>query len=393
MAPSTNPSRPIAPMIAGMAAAGWLFYRIRRNRRAQLSPPHVSLDSTAPSTDGARIEFTHNGNGSGGEPAAGAPGRRPETGDDGGHSAEKPSDIPKSGWWSVLKRVFADIGRKNLSIIAAGVSFYAMLSIFPALAAIVALYGFVADPATVQHQIAEIQGVIPGEARKLLLDQLQAIVTAPRAKLGLGLIVGLGVALWGARSGVVTLITALNIAYEEEEKRSLLRFQLAAMAMTLGTVVFAIVALTMIALVPALIGFLPFPEAWKTGVSLVRWPILGVLVAIGLAAVYRFAPARTKPKWRWVSWGASLATGLWILGSVAFSVYVSKFGNYDKTFGSLGAVVILLTWFYLSSFAVLMGASLNAELERQTARDTTREPERPMGRRGAKMADTVAQDP
>jgi membrane protein len=291
---------------------------------------------------------------------------RSEATDGYGHGADRPRDIPTPGWWNILKWVFADVGRKNLSIIAAGVAFYGILSIFPALAVVVAIYGFVADPAVVQHQISAIQGVLPGEARKLILDQLQAIVTAPRSKLGLGLIVGLAVALWYIQSAVVTLITALNIAYEEEEKRSLLRVQLGAIAMTIGAVIFSIVALAMVAVIPVIIDFLPFPQGWKTTISLVRWPILASLVAVGLAAVYRLGPSRTCPKWRWVSWGATLATGLWILGSMAFSIYVSKFGNYDKAFGSLGAVVILLTWFYLSAFVILLGASLNAELEHQT---------------------------
>jgi membrane protein len=309
-----------------------------------------------------------------------------------GHSAPTPSEIPKAGWWSICKRVYASLNRKNVSILAAGVAFYAMLSLFPALAALVAIYGLIADPATVQQQIHAIHGIIPGEAQQVIETYLKSIVTSNLSKLGMGVIVGMLIALWSARAGTVSLIQALNITYEESEKRGFIRYQAVAIGLTIAAIIAVIIALTLVAAVPAVMHFLPFSNYAKTAGYAVTWIMLFVLVLLGFAAVYRLMPSRAEPKWRWVSWGGVIATLIWVAASAAFSVYVAKFGRYDKTFGSLGAVVVLLTWFYLSAYVVLLGACFNAEMERQTARDTTAGAEKPMGQRGAKMAATVAND-
>jgi membrane protein len=306
-----------------------------------------------------------------------------------GHQAEHPREIPKRGWWNILKRVYDSINEKNLSILAAGVAFYTMLAIFPALAALVAVYGLVANPATVQHEINAIHGLIPGEAQTLIATYLKSITSSSSSKLGIGLVVSLLVALWSARSGTVTLIEALNISYEEKEKRGVIRYELVAIGMTAAAILFGIVALTLVAAVPAAMNLVPISGVWKTAGYFLPWPILVVALFVGLAAAYRFLPSREEAKWRWVSWGGMLATALWIIASIGFSFYVTEFGNYDKSFGSLGAVVILLTWLYLSAYVVLIGACLNAEMEHQTARDTTTGAEKPMGQRGARMADTV----
>ena len=268
-----------------------------------------------------------------------------------------------------------------------------MLSIFPALAAVIAIYGLLADPATVQHEINAIHGIIPGEAQKLIETYLNSLVRTSSSKLGVGLVVSVLIALWSARSGTVTLIKAINIAYEENEKRGVVRFELVALGMTIVAIVFSFVALTLIAVLPPAMRFLPIGEKLKVIGVVIPWLILIVLVSMGLATVYRYLPSREDAKWRWVSWGGVAATIVWILASAGFSFYVAKFGNYDKSFGSLGAVVVLLTWLYLSAYVVLAGACLDAEMEHQTARDTTTGPEEPMGERGAKMADTVADDP
>jgi membrane protein len=309
-----------------------------------------------------------------------------------GHSAPTPSQIPKAGWWGICKRVYASLNSKHISILAAGIAFYAMLSIFPALAALVALYGLIADPATVQQHIHAIHGIIPGEAQQVIETYLKSIVTSNSSKLGIGLIVSVLIATWSARAGTVSLIQALNVTYEEPEKRGFIRFQAVALGITVAAIVSAIIALTLVAAVPAVMRFLPLSDYAKTAGYAGTWIILMVLVSMGLAATYRFMPSRQEPRWRWVSWGGGIATLIWVATSAAFSVYVAKFGNYDKNFGSLGAVVVLLTWFYLSAFVVLLGACFNAEMERQTACDTTTGAERPMGERGAKMADTVADD-
>ncbi len=309
-----------------------------------------------------------------------------------GHHADAPSEIPSHGWKQVLWRVKERLGHDNISIIAAGVAFYAFLAIPSALTALVALYGLAFDPAEVGRQASSLAGVVPDQAMQLISQQLQAITSRPSSTLGIGFIVALVVALWSARSGMSTLMTALNIAYAEEERRGFLRFQAAALGLTAGAVLFALVSIALVAVLPAIIDLLPFGDAGKTLASVVRWPVLLVLVVSGLAAVYRYAPSRREPKWRWVSWGAALATILWIVGSALFSVYVGEFASYNKTYGSLGAVVVLMMWLYVSAYAVLLGAELNAELEHQTACDTTAGPPKPMGTRGAWAADTVTRD-
>jgi membrane protein len=309
-----------------------------------------------------------------------------------GHEAAQPSDIPSRGWKQVVMRVFARISLDNLSIIAAGVAFYAFLAIPSALTALVALYGLAFDPQDVQRQIASLNGAMPGAAVQLIGQQLQTVTSQPQSTLGVGFIVALLVAMWGARSAMSTFITALNVAYAEDEKRGFFRFQAAAFALTALAVVFAVLSIALIAVLPAAINFLPFGDFGKTVASVIRWPVLFVLVILGLAVIYRYAPSREEPKWRWVSWGAGVATVLWIAGSALFSIYVGQFASYNKTYGSLGAVVVLMMWLYVSAFAVLLGAELNAELEHQTARDTTTGRPRPMGQRGAWAADTVTKD-
>jgi membrane protein len=309
-----------------------------------------------------------------------------------GHEADEPQDIPRRGWKQVIMRVGTRISRDNVSIIAAGVAFYAFLAIPSALTALVALYGLAFDPQDVQRQIASLNGAMPGEAVQLISQQLQTVTSQPKSTLGIGLIVAVLVAIWGARSAMSTFITALNVAYAEDEKRGFFRFQATAFALTAVAVVFAVLSIALIAVLPAAIDLLPFGKAGKTVASVVRWPVLLVLITFGLAAIYRYAPSRNEPKWRWVSWGAAVATVLWIVGSALFSLYVGQFASYNKTYGSLGAVVVLMMWLYLSAFAVLLGAELNAELEHQTARDTTAGRPKPMGHRGAWAADTVTKD-
>jgi membrane protein len=305
-------------------------------------------------------------------------------GDPHGRSAESPGEIPRRGWWDILLRVKDEIGRNNLSLIAAGVAFYGFLAIPSGFAALVALYGLAFDPTDVTRQIQALEGILPGDAVKLLSDQLSNLTAHSQTTLGVGLAVSFALAVWSARSATSSLIIGLNIAYKEEEKRSFVRFQIAALGLTLGAVISVALSLALIAVLPAIIDFLPLGPAGKTIAALARWPILVVLVMLGLAALYRYAPCRAEPRWRWVSWGAVAATILWIVGSALFSVYVSKFAAYDKTYGSLGAVVVMLMWLYLSVFAVLVGGQLNAEIEHQTVRDSTTGRPQPLGDRGAK---------
>ncbi len=309
-----------------------------------------------------------------------------------GRTADKPSDIPKRGWKDILLRVKDDLSRDNTSLLAAGAAFYAFLAIPSAITAVVSLYGLIFNSQDVRGQVQAMQGVMPGEAIALISGQLGKLTSHSNETLGLGLIISVLVSLWSTQSGTSSMMKALDIAYGEAEKRGFFRFYSTAFALTVATVLFVLVALALIAVLPAIIGLLPLGEFGKAIAAAVRWPVLICMIMAVLAVIYRYAPSREEPRWRWVSWGAVTATALWILSSALFSIYVSRFAHYDKSYGSLGAVVVLLMWLYLSSYSVLLGAELNAEIEHQTARDSTTGREQPMGQRGARMADTLGKE-
>ena len=239
--------------------------------------------------------------------------------------------------------------------------------------------------------MAALSGVLPSQTQELLSQQLHSLVQASGGALGFAAIVGLLLALWSASRGMSGLITAINIAYEEKERRGFFKLNLIALGLTLGLLAGGIIAITLVAVLPAAARLLGLGSATKWLLLLAQWPLLIVLVMLGLAMLYRFAPDRDKPQWRWVSPGAVAATILWIVGSVAFTVYVANFNSYDKTYGSLGGVVILLTWLYLSALMVLLGAVINAQSERQTRKDSTEGAPRAMGQRDARAADTLGE--
>jgi membrane protein len=270
----------------------------------------------------------------------------------------------RPGWWTILRNFWAELDHDNVSIMAAGIAFYALLSIFPGMSALISIYGLVADPAAIENQLNSLAGVLPQEALKLLSDQLHALVAAPRDKLGLGLVVSLLLALWSATSGTGALMQALTIAHEERENRGLPSFYGRAIALTLGIGLFALLSLFLIAGIPAIIGSLPISELWRDRVSLIRWPFLAILGILALGVLYRYAPARQRPCWNCFSAGTIGAAVLWLVGSAGFSFYVARFSSYDKTYGSLGAVVVLLIWFYVTAYIILAGAELNSEIEK-----------------------------
>lgn len=305
--------------------------------------------------------------------------------------ASRPSDLGKSDLKAALRRTKQEVKRDNLSLIAAGVAFYAFLAIFPALTAVVSLYGLLADPAQVEQQVQALSGVIPGQAQDIIQSQLQRVTAASSGALGLGAVLSLLFAVWSANKATKGMFQALSLVYGEKEERGFLRMNWQSLLMTLALVVTAVIALGLVAVFPAVIGWVGLGSATETIVSLARWPVLVGVVLLALAALYEFAPDRERPRWRWVSPGALLATALWLIASIAFSIYVQNFGNYNQTYGVLGAVVVLLLWTYISVFVILIGGELNAELERQTTRDTTRGEPKPMGERGAYVADTVPQ--
>jgi membrane protein len=305
-----------------------------------------------------------------------------------GRQAESPGQIPARGWSDILRRTFQQLGEDNLSIVAAGMAFYAFTAMVPALAAVVAIYALVNDPATVTGHIESMAHLLPEQTRPILHEQLTRL-TADNESAGWGAALGIGIAIFGAMKAMSALITGLNIAYDEEEKRGVVKLYATAFVLTLASVVGAILAIGLVAVAPAALRAISGDETAKLIANILRWPLVAALFAFALSVAYRYAASRDKPRWRWVSWGASAATVLWLLGSAAFSLYLSKFGDYEGTYGSLGAIVAFLMWLFLTSYVILLGAELDAEMERQTVRDTTDDPEKPLGQRGAHAADTV----
>jgi membrane protein len=285
-------------------------------------------------------------------------------------SAKSAGVEPPHSWWHPVKRLWALINRTNLSFLASAVAFYAMLSLFPGLAVVLSAYGLFADPITVEHQISLLQGLFPQEVMGLLSDQLHAIAQKNNSELGLGVVVGLVLALWSSRAASSALMTALNIIYAQHEHRGFFVQQGIAIALTLAGATFGIVALTLVAVTPVIVNLIPdfvFLDGTAAQIrrvlALVRWPILAVLISVGFALIYRFAPSRKEPNWLLIALGSVVGTVLWLLGSALFSIYVSSFGSYDRVYGSLGAVIVLLMWFYVSAVALLLGAAIDAEME------------------------------
>ena len=275
-------------------------------------------------------------------------------------------------------------------LVAGGVTYAILLALFPGLAALISIYGLMLDPSQIERQVGALSGVLPAQSQQLLADEVHQLVGSSHGALGWGAVAGLLLALWTASRGMSGTITALNIAYEEKERRGFFKLNLLALGLTVALVFGGLLVIALVAVLPAIIQFLDIGSATKWLLLLVQWPVLIGVVMLGLAALYRYAPDRKKAQWRWVSPGAIVATILWVIASVAFTVYVANFGSYDKTYGSLGGVIILLTWLYLSALVVLLGAVINAQSEKQTRRDSTDGQPRPVGQRAAKAADTVA---
>jgi len=304
-----------------------------------------------------------------------------------GRSAEKPSDIPARGWKDILWRVYAGISDDRILANAAAVTFYALLALFPAIAELVSIYGLFADPTTIQQQLDSVSGVLPGGAIDVIRDQLNRLVAQPRGTLGVSFVIGLVVALWSANGGIKALFDALNVVYGEKEQRSFIRLYATTLAFTVCMIGFVLVAMACIVALPVALDYLP--DFIGFILNIVRWPVMLVLVAVALAVIYRYGPSRDTPKWRWIGWGSAFAALAWLGFSAIFSFYAAHFGSFNKTYGSLGAVIGFMTWMWLSVAVILLGAKLNAETEHQTAQDSTEGSPKPLGARGAKMADTV----
>jgi len=306
-----------------------------------------------------------------------------------GYGADRPTEIPRQGWLQILKRAWSEAKDDNVPLLAAGAAFYTFLALFPALIAAVTVYGLVADPAQVERQIGTVAAGLPAEARVILTDQLSTIAQGSSRSLSFGLAASLLGAIWAASGGMANMMKAINLAYDEKETRGFLKLRAVALALTLGGVLFFAAAVGLVAVLPVLLDAMGLNGVARYVVGAARWVGLFALVLVALAVVYRYAPDRDNPKFRWTSVGAAVATVLWLVGSVGFSLYVSNFGSYGKTYGALAGVVVLLLWLFLTAYIILLGAEVNSEMEHQTARDTTEGPEKPMGERRAVMADTL----
>lgn len=308
-----------------------------------------------------------------------------------GRAAERPTDIGLRGYGDVAARLKRDIKRDDVSLLAAGVAFYALLALVPALVAFVSVYGLVADPADIRRNVDDVLAAAPTEVQELVRSQLASIVESSPSGLRLGALVGIAVALWSASSGVKNMMTAINRAYHEEETRGFLRLRGTAILLTVGLLVLGIVGLGGLVIAPQTLSSSGGQGAVRDVLMIARWPVAAVVVITALALLYRFAPDRDWPRWNWASAGAIVATLVWLAASIGFSIYTANFGKYNETYGALGAVVVVMLWLYIGAFAVIAGAELNGELERQTARDTTRGRPEPLGDRDAYAADTVGE--
>lgn len=306
----------------------------------------------------------------------------------GGH-AESPTQIPVRGWQHILLRAMRKSQENNTSLLAAGVAFFAFLALYPALIALITLVALTADPNQIIQQVQSFTVGLPPTARALISDPLTALTQSSAGTQALGLVISLLVALWSASSGTSSLMTAVNLAYDEREGRSFLKFRAIALLLTVGAIVFLILTLALIAVVPVVLNLVPLGTAGLVLAQTLRWTLLFTLIVFGLAVIYRVAPDRNPPKFRWVSVGSVAAALLWLLGSAGFSLYVNFFANFNKVYGALAGVIVLLLWLYLTCYIIVLGAEINAEAERQTTYDTTVGESKPMGQRGAVVADTM----
>src|SRR5215207_1890642 len=372
--------RPTSSRLPALGAIlGLALVRLVTGRRSTPAPHRASrADAHAPEQDT--------------KPSNSAPSLHEASREPGrGREATSPTEIPAKGWKDILWRVYEEVNKDRILAVAAGVTFYGLLALFPALAALVSIYGLFADPASIQDHLNALSGVLPGGALDIVREQVTRIASQGGGTLGLSFVIGLAISLWSANAGMKAMFDALNIVYDEEEKRSFVKLNLVSLTFTAGAILFLLLALTAVVVVPVILKLIPFGGIIQGVLSIARWPLLFVGLLFALACIYRYGPSRDKAEWRWVTWGSGIAGAVWLVGSMLFSWYVANFGNYNETYGSLGAAIGFMTWIWLSTTVVLLGGEINAELEHQTAKDTTEGADKPLGTRGAKMADSVGE--
>jgi membrane protein len=306
-----------------------------------------------------------------------------------GRHAVVPWQIPWAGWKDILWRVYASVNDNRLLAVAGGVVFFSLLAIFPAIAAFVSLYGLIADASTIDTHLSLAAGVFPAGAVDILHQQITRLTAKSDAKLGLGFITGLAIAIWSANAGMKAIIDALNVVYDEKEKRSFVKLNLLSLLFTLIAIFSLMVALAAVVIAPMVLSAIGLSSLLSLSIAVLRWPLLLILATVALAAIYRYGPSRTEPRWQWLSVGSAAAAIGWLITSVLFSWYIAHFGAYNATYGSLGAAVGMMMWMWISAIVILLGGEFNAEIEHQTAKDSTIGTEKPLGERGAVMADTI----
>jgi membrane protein len=308
-----------------------------------------------------------------------------------GRRARSPHEIPAKGWMDVGYRVYQQIGEDRVLAVAAGAVFYMLLALFPAVTALVSLYGLYNDPVTINQQLSLLQGVMPAAGIDIVREQVTRITETSTSSLSWGFLIGLGLAVWSSNAGMKGVIDALNVVYDEREKRGFIMLTLVSLAFTLSALVFVLFALSAIVVLPLVLAWIGLDTQAGVVLSWLRWPALLVAVMVWLAVLYRYGPSRENARWSWLSVGAAFATVTWLVASGLFSWYLANFANYDATYGSLGTAIGMMMWLWLSVIVILVGGEINAELEHQTAEDTTTRPRKPLGERGATMADTVGE--
>ena len=308
-----------------------------------------------------------------------------------GRQATTPTDIPMKGWKDILLRVKDELSKDHVGLVAAGIAFYALLAIFPGIAAVMAIAGLVVEPSIVSEQLDALAAVLPAQAADIIIGQAQEVAGGEQAGLGLAAVIGILLSLWSASAAMSSTMEGLNVAYDEDETRGFFTRTFLRLALTLGVIIGLFLTVAVIVVLPVVLAFFPLGNLADTVVTIVRWPIVAAIAIFGLAILYRYGPSRDNPEWKWVTPGAILAVILWLVASVAFAIYVRNFGSYQETFGTLGGVIILLTWLWISSYIVLLGAEVDSEMEAQTRHDTTVGKREPMGQRDAVKADNLGE--
>jgi membrane protein len=306
-----------------------------------------------------------------------------------GREATAPWQIPWRGWKDIFWRTYEQTGEDRLLAVAAGVVFYGLLSLFPAITALVSLYGLFTNPSTISEHISLVAGLLPGGAVDILEEQVKRIASKGETRLGFAFLFGLGLALWSANAGMKAIIDALNVIYDEKEKRGFIKLNLLSLAFTLAGIIAILLAIGAVVVLPLVLSFVGLGGASELLLRALRWPAMLAVVILGLAVLYRFGPSRDHARWQWLSVGSVFTAAAWLASSALLSWYLENFADYGATYGSLGAAIGLMMWMWVSAIVILLGAQLNAEIEHQTARDSTTGAEQPLGERGAAMADTV----